>query len=95
MVTIINQFNGHCNMRQNEITEQQEMEAQWPELLGHLFDKLTGKGAIITYGFRNLEVEIPREAGQAGQNLGSAKWVLNGDLVIKAQSNSQTPGEIE
>lgn len=75
-------------MSQNKITDQQKMEAQWPGLLGHLFDKLTGKGAVITYTFRSLEVEIPSAAGPAGQSLGSAKWVLNGDLVIKARSNS-------
>lgn len=82
-------------MNQNKITERQEMEVHWPGLLEHLFDKLTGKGAVITYGFRNLEVEIPRAAGPAGQSLGSARWVLNGDIVIRAQSNSQTPSEIE
>jgi hypothetical protein len=38
-------------------------------------------------GFRNIEVDIPKAAGPQGQNLGSAKWVFNGDLVIKAQTN--------
>ncbi|HZD34564.1 MAG TPA: hypothetical protein VE130_05120 [Nitrososphaeraceae archaeon] len=39
-------------MNQNKITERQEMEVHWPGLLEHLFDKLTGKGAVITYSFR-------------------------------------------
>ena len=82
-------------MSQNKITDQQKMEAQWPGLLGHLFDKLTGKGAVITYTFKSLEVEIPSAAGPAVQSPGSAKWVLNGDLAIKAQSNSQTSNEID
>jgi len=76
-------------MSQNKASEQQKMDTQWPDLLGQLFDRLTGKEAIITYSFRSLEVEIPRAAGPGGQNLGSAKWVFNGDLVIKAQSHSQ------
>jgi len=62
---------------------------QWPDLLGQLFDRLTGKEAVITYSFRSLEVEIPRAAGPGGQSLGSAKWVFNGDRVIRAQSHSQ------
>jgi hypothetical protein len=76
-------------MSQNKASEQQKMDTQWPDLLGQLFDRLTGKEAIITYSFRSLEVEIPRAAGPGGQNLGSAKWVFNGDLVIKAQSHFQ------
>ena len=74
-------------MSECKTSEQQKMETQWPDLLGQLFDRLTGKEAIISYGFRNLEIEIPRAAGPDGQSLGSAKWVLNGDLIIKAQSN--------
>lgn len=76
-------------MSQNKGAEQQKMNTQWPDLIGQLFDRLTGKEAIITYSFRSLEVEIPRAAGPGGQSLGSAKWVFNGDLVIKAQSHSQ------
>jgi hypothetical protein len=57
--------------------------------MGQLFDRLTGKEAVISYGFRNLEVDIPKASGQQGQNLGSARWVFNGELVIKAQTNNQ------
>lgn len=72
-----------------KLSEQQKTATQWPDLLGQLFDRLTGKEAVITYSFRSLEVEIPRVAGPGGQSLGSAKWVFNGDLVIRAQSYSQ------
>ena len=71
------------------MSEQQKTATQWPDLLGQLFDRLTGKEAVITYSFRSLEVEIPRAGGPGGQSLGSAKWVFNGDLVIRAQSYSQ------
>jgi hypothetical protein len=75
-------------MKESNGSEQQnqKIDTQWPDLLGQLFDRLTGKEAVITYSFRSLEVEIPRTAGLGGQSLGSAKWVINGDLVIKAQS---------
>jgi hypothetical protein len=56
--------------------------------MGQLFDRLTGKGAVVSYSFRNLEIDIPKAAGPQGQTLGSAKWVINGELVIKAQAES-------
>jgi hypothetical protein len=80
-------------MSKSEISEQQKTATQWPDMVGQLFDRLTGKEAVIAYSFRSLEVEIPRAAGPGGQSLGSAKWVFNGDLVIKAQS--QTSPKIE
>ena len=61
--------------------------------MGQLFDRLTGKGAVVSYSFRNLEIDIPKAAGPQGQTLGSAKWVINGELVIKAQA--QSTGEIQ
>jgi hypothetical protein len=67
--------------------QQQQPESQWADLMGQLFDRLTGKEAVISYGLRNIEVDIPKAAGPQGQNLGSAKWIFNGELVIKAQTN--------
>jgi hypothetical protein len=72
---------------------QEASATQWAELMGQLFDRLTGKGAVVSYSFKNLEVDIPRAAGPQGQNLGSAKWIINGDLIIKAQA--QTSSELE
>jgi hypothetical protein len=77
------------HMGKHESEEQQrEPTAQWAGLMGELFDRLTGKGAIVSYGFRNLEIDIPKAAGPQGQTLGSAKWVINGEIVIKAQAHS-------
>ncbi len=53
-------------MSESKVSDQQKMATQWPDLLGQLFDRLTGKEAIITYSFRSLEVEIPRAAGPGG-----------------------------
>jgi hypothetical protein len=81
-------------MGKNETEEQgRAATTQWADLMGQLFDRLTGKGAVVSYGFRNLEIDIPRAAGPQGQTIGSAKWVINGELVIKAQA--QSAGEIE
>ena len=57
-------------MSESKQYEQQQI-SQWADLMGQLFDRLTGK-----------------EAGLQGQNPGSAKWVFNGELVIKAQTNN-------
>lgn len=81
-------------MGKNESEEKGMAPAtQWADLMGQLFDRLTRKGAVVSYSFRNLEIDIPKAAGPQGQTLGSAKWVINGELVIKAQA--QSTGEIE
>jgi hypothetical protein len=74
-------------------SEKERTATQWADLMGELFDRLTGKEAVMSYSFRNLELDIPRAAGPGGQDLGSAKWVINGELVIKAQAHKST--EIE
>ena len=63
---------------------------QWADLIGTLFDRLTGKEAVITYEFDNLIVDIPKAAGPGGKELGSAKWTINGKLIIKAEAHSQS-----
>ena len=72
-----------------------EQTTQWANLLTELFDRLTGKGAEIAYNFQNLEVDIPRAAGPQGQELGSAKWVVNGRLIITAQAHSGNGGNLK
>lgn len=54
----------------------------WPELAIDLYDKLTGRGAEITYEFENLEIYIPNTTvAEATQ----AKWKLNGILKIRTR----------
>jgi hypothetical protein len=77
-------------MEKNQSEEQRSAPTtQWADLLGQLFDRLTGKGAVVSYRFKNLEIDIPRASGPQGQTLGSAKWVINGEFVIKAQAESE------
>lgn len=70
----------------------QQMSSQWAEVIGQLFDRLTGKGASVTYTFDNLVVEMPKAHGPGGQELGSAKWTVNGRVVITAEAH-ETTGE--
>jgi hypothetical protein len=59
----------------------------WPDLGIELYDKLTGRGAEITYEFENMEVWIP---SGTGDDVTYAKWKLNG--VLKIRSRDTTKG---
>jgi len=50
-----------AKMSTNEKSSQQT--TQWANLLTDLFDRLTGKGAEISYNFERLEIDIPIAAG--------------------------------
>jgi hypothetical protein len=54
----------------------------WPELAIDLYDKLTGRGAEITYEFDNLEITVPSSTTAAATN---ATWKLKGILKIRTR----------
>ncbi len=54
----------------------------WPELAAQLYDKLTGRGAEITYEFENLEVFVPDAHVESPT---FAKWKVNGTLKIRTR----------
>jgi hypothetical protein len=70
----------------NDVTTK-ETTTQWADLMAQVFDRLTGKGARVTYNFENLEIDIPRAVGPQGQDLGSAKWTVNGRLTMTAEAH--------
>ena len=57
----------------------------WPELAIGLYDKLTGRGAEITYNFENFELEVPSKAGGGADY---AKWRMNGKVKITTRDNA-------
>lgn len=61
-----------------------EHTTNWPDLAIGLYDRLTGRGAEITYDFDNLNVHIPSGTGDGAEH---AKWVLSGKLKITTQDN--------
>ena len=69
----------------NEKTGQSS--SHWADLMEELFDRLTGKGASVTYSFENFVVDIPKAVGPRGQELGSAKWTVNGKIQITAEKH--------
>ena len=60
---------------------------QWADIIGQLFDRLTGKGASVSYSFDNLVIDLPKAQGPGGQDMGSAKWTINGKIVITAEAH--------
>ena len=78
------------NMSQNlsDASENiQKTSGQWAEIIGELFDRLTGKGASVTYTFDNLAIDVPKAKGPNGQDMGSANWTINGKVVITAEAH--------
>ncbi|WP_114749260.1 hypothetical protein [Pleomorphovibrio marinus] len=50
----------------------------WPDLAIGLYEKLTGKGAVISYDFENFSIGVPREVGSNE----FTTWKLDGKLNI-------------
>ena len=69
----------------NKDNTQEENVSQWAELISQVVDKITGKDVSITYRFDNLQINVPKATGPNGQELGSAKWNINGKVVIHSQ----------
>lgn len=86
----MSQLNSNTDSNQDSQENTNSKTTQWVDLISALFDRLTGKEAVITYEFDNLIVDIPKAAGPGGKELGSAKWTINGKLIIKAEAHSQS-----
>lgn len=52
----------------------------WPDLAIGLYDRLTGRGAEITYRFDGLQVMVP---SATGADVAHAKWVVDGTVKIR------------
>ena len=58
----------------------------WPDMAIDLYDKLTGRGAEITYELENIEVWVP---SGTGDDVTHAKWKVNGTLKISSRDASK------
>ena len=70
---------------ENKDNAQKQNVSQWAELLTQFVDKITGKDVSITYRFDNLQINVPKATGPNGKELGSAKWNINGKVIIDSQ----------
>jgi hypothetical protein len=53
----------------------------WPDFAIGLYDRLTGRGATITYEFEDMAVDVPSKAGEDAEH---ACWRLDGTLRISS-----------
>ena len=58
----------------------------WPDMAIDLYDKLTGRGAEITYELENMEIWVP---SGTGDDVTHAKWKVNGTLKISSRDTSK------
>ena len=59
----------------------------WPDLAIGLYDKLTGRGAEITYEMQGLEISIPSSAAPNAQH---ATWRVSGTVKIRTKDATPT-----
>lgn len=64
-------------------TEMDETQT-WPELAIGLYDRLTGRGAEITYEFEDMEVDVP---SKTGEDADYAHWRVDGTMRITTRDN--------
>ena len=60
----------------------------WPDLALGLYERLTGKNAVIAYEFVDMHVKVPSGTGPAAEH---AEWVLSGTLRIRAGEVDKRP----
>ena len=58
--------------------ESENKTTTWPDLAIGLYERLTERGAVITYTFENLTVEVPSGVGEDN----GAKWHLDGTIKV-------------
>ena len=54
----------------------------WPELAIDLYDKLTGRGAEISYEFDDFEIAVPNGASNSAS---TANWKVKGLMKIRTR----------
>ena len=66
----------------SETETQIDETTTWPDLAISLYDRLTGRGAEITYEFEDMEVEVPSKVGEDADH---ATWRMDGTVRITTQ----------
>ncbi len=66
--------------------ETKQETTTWPDLAEGLYSFLTGRGTTIAYEFDELEVLVPRHAGDTSPG---AKWMLNGTVRIRTSERGR------
>lgn len=56
-----------------------EQTTNWPDLAIGLYDRLTGRNAVIEYDFDDMHVDVPSGTGDKAEH---AHWHLDGKVTI-------------
>jgi hypothetical protein len=56
--------------------------ASWPDFAIALYERLTGRGAAISYEFHDFELEVPRSTEA---NAPRATWKMNGRIRVTTE----------
>jgi hypothetical protein len=67
------------------MAENKQATQTWPELAIGLYDKLTGRGAEITYEFEDFDLYVPSKAGGSADH---AHWKMNGTVKIRTRDEA-------
>ncbi|MEM1042173.1 MAG: hypothetical protein AAGI91_06035 [Bacteroidota bacterium] len=67
-----------------EATDRKDDTQTWPELAIGLYDKLTGRGAEITYEFDNFDLYVPSSTGSDQH----AHWKMNGTIKVRTRDDA-------
>ncbi|MEN8178096.1 MAG: hypothetical protein ABFS39_05690 [Pseudomonadota bacterium] len=59
-------------------------QTTWADLAIDLYDKLTGRGAEITYHFEDFEIDVPDTVATEPKY---AKWRFNGVVKIRTRDD--------
>jgi len=84
----MNQLNNNLNKITHKISE------EGVPILEQLVEKLTGKGAVITYSFDNLKIEMPKAEGHEGCQICSGNLTVNGSIRISAEVHKKNKGNV-
>jgi hypothetical protein len=62
---------------------------QWAQIMAEIIDKLVGTKTSITIKFEDLKIDVPIVKGPDGNDLGSAKWILDGKILLTTIDTNQ------
>ncbi len=66
--------------------ERVEETRTWPDLAIGLYDRLTGRNAVIEYDFEDMEVQVPSKAGADADH---ASWRVDGTVTISTREREE------
>ncbi|PSQ01509.1 hypothetical protein BRC94_03565 [Halobacteriales archaeon QS_5_70_17] len=58
----------------------------WPDLGIALYDRLTGRNAVIEYDFEDMNVYVP---SRAGEDANHAHWRIDGTVTIATREEDR------